>query len=59
MTEYKDLQENEKNLFNKIEDMTLNMNRVSFVRVLGLLISKYRIKKTQSKTKDLNSYTLL
>ena len=46
MTTYKDLQQHEKNLFDKIEDLFLSssMSRISFVRVLGVLINKHKKK---------------
>ena len=47
MKQYKDLTENEKVLFNRMEDLFKyhpSITKVSFVKVLGILINKYKIK---------------
>lgn len=43
-TYFKDLNEGEQYLFNKIERIFVNnsISRISFVKVLGVLINKYR-----------------
>lgn len=47
MKQYKDLTEAEKRLFNTIEGIFLNscVGRANFVKVLGVLINKLKIRK--------------
>lgn len=47
MTKYKDLENNEKKMFNAIEDLFIrsSIKRKSFVKVLGILINKFKVKK--------------
>ena len=47
MKQYKDLNEAQKNLFNKIEDFFVSnksIQRKDFIKVLGILINKYKVK---------------
>jgi hypothetical protein len=47
MVIYSDLNETEKRIFNKVEKIFLedkSINRAEWVRVLGLMINKYKLK---------------
>ena len=54
MTDYKDLNEGEKKLFVTIDSLYMNNNgieRKSFIKVLALLINKFKYKKEHKGNK--------